>query len=884
MTPRQVAVVPHTHWDREWYEPFQTFRLKLIDLLDALIPLLENDPSYAHYLLDGQMAVVDDYLEVRPEMTERLRRLAASGRIAMGPWYILVDEFLVSGETMIRDLQLGIEKGAAFGGVTSVGYLPDMFGHIAQMPQILSQAGFDDTVLWRGVPSAVTKSGFRWISPDGSSVRAEYLITGYGNGASLPADPTALVRRVGDHVNEVSSFLFDDLLLMNGSDHLLPQRHLGHVLAEANAIQDDLHFSVMSIPDYLEHAPRVGLEEWTGELRSGFRSNILMGVLSNRVDVKRLASLTERAIERRAEPYAALFGDPNNYPAAVLAIAWREIIRNAAHDSICACSVDETVDAVLHRFNEAKQIATGVAQRGLEALANSIKERGVVVANATPRSRSGIVETVVAGDEFDPAIMQLVEERGTYPDTMLLDADAMRAILSLIQDTRIDDNAWVHEVRLGSDGDDLTLDVTIGTYQRAGVELAQTRQELYSKIGSDPTIRTRVTLTQPPIRRVLTLTPSVPGFGWHSLVATAPSHAVRRDGDLGVTNGRISVVANSTDGTFSINGHAGFGRLVDVGDLGDSYNYSPPAFDQLVTSPSSVSVEVSEFGPLRGLITISSTFCWPASIQETEQRRIGEVECVVVVTLEIRADENHVRVETSFVNPARDHRLRVHMPLITPASTSRAECAFTTVERGLTAEGRGEEFGLPTFPSRRFVQAGRLTVVHEGLHEYELIGIDDENRAHEIAITLLRSTAMLSRLGMTYRPLPAGPLTYVEGLQMVGKKIIARYAIGLDVADPFAFADDILVPLDTVHAPGGGSRPASGSNLQVAGAEVSSVRRVEGVLEIRVFNTSSETTLVEIPHRSGWLVDLRGRGLEPIENSFSLRGHGIATIRLLENE
>ena len=110
---RRVAVVPHTHWDREWYSPFQTFRLRLVDLLDDLLPRLEADPSYAHFLLDGQMAVVDDYLAVRPEAEDRLRRLAATGRVAMGPWYILMDEFLVSGETIIRDLQLGLERAAA---------------------------------------------------------------------------------------------------------------------------------------------------------------------------------------------------------------------------------------------------------------------------------------------------------------------------------------------------------------------------------------------------------------------------------------------------------------------------------------------------------------------------------------------------------------------------------------------------------------------------------------------------------------------------------------------------------------------------------------------------------------------------------------------------
>ncbi len=150
--PRHVAIVPHTHWDREWYEPFQSFRLRLVRMLDTLIPLLEGDPSYARFLLDGQMAVVDDYLEVRPENEARIRALAAARRLSMGPWYILMDEFLVSGETIVRNLQSGMLRGAAFGGAMEVGYLPDMFGHIAQMPQILRLAGFEHAVVWRGVP------------------------------------------------------------------------------------------------------------------------------------------------------------------------------------------------------------------------------------------------------------------------------------------------------------------------------------------------------------------------------------------------------------------------------------------------------------------------------------------------------------------------------------------------------------------------------------------------------------------------------------------------------------------------------------------------------------------------------------------------------------
>jgi len=315
MTARRIAIVPHTHWDREWYKSYQDFRLSLVELADTLLPLLERDAGYPHFMLDGQMAVVDDYLEVRPEAESRLRTLAAAGRVSMGPWYILMDEFLASGETIVRNLQMGIERGAAFGGAMHIGYLPDMFGHIAQMPQILAQAGLRHTVVWRGVPSQVTKTAFVWEAPDGSAVRAEYLPVGYGNGAALPDDAKALVRRIADHVNEIGEFLIDDLLLMNGSDHLMPQPCLGRIVAEANDLQDDFAFEVTSLEAYLSGRSIEGLTTVHGELRSGSRANMLMGVTSNRVDVKRQGAVAERELERRAEPLAALFQRPEEYPA-----------------------------------------------------------------------------------------------------------------------------------------------------------------------------------------------------------------------------------------------------------------------------------------------------------------------------------------------------------------------------------------------------------------------------------------------------------------------------------------------------------------------------------------------------------------------------------------
>ena len=884
MTSRRVAIVPHTHWDREWYEPYQSFRMKLVELLDTLIPLMEDDPSYARFMLDGQMAVVDDYLEVRPENEVRLRALTEAGRISVGPWYILMDEFLVSGETIVRDLEMGLARGADFGGVMEVGYLPDMFGHVAQMPQILRLAGFGDAVLWRGVGSAVTKNGFLWEGPDGSVVRTELLPVGYGNGAALPADPQALVRRVGDHIEEVKPYLFDELLLMNGSDHLHPQPFLGATVAAANAAQDDLHFEITTLPDYLSRVPQDGLEHWAGELRSGFRANVLMGVTSNRVDVKRANFLAEHEIEHRAEPLAALFLPREDYPTRLFELAWREMIRNSAHDSICACSVDEVVDAVLHRYSEAEQIGVGVSRRAIKALAASLPTSGPNILNLSHRRRGGVIELVVTGDEIDLSSAQVLSESTGFPGEMKLDADTVRTVLGLLQGPKIENDAWIQEVTVSDEADGLHLSLLIGPEEVPGVPIAEAKQDVYTALGARPEAMVYMKMVQPKIRRILARCGDIPGYGWAPFAAEALANAatVTDDGAVTLSNGRLTVVIDADDGTFAINGIPGYGRLVDGGDFGDSYNYSPPSADRIVDRPTTVSVEVSEQGPVRASAVITTTYEVPAEVAEDTSQRSGTVSLEVRTELSLLADDGALRVATTFMNLARDHRLRVHLPMPAPADHSLAECAFGTVRRGLTAEGRFDELGLPTFPSRRFVQAGGMTVVHEGLNEYELVGIAD-GKATEVALTLVRSTGMLSRLGMKYRPLPAGPLTPVEGLQLVGTTIVSRYAICFDATDPYAIAEDILLPLESVGSRGGGGLPATGSALEIGGAEISSLRRHEGHLEVRLFNPSADPASVTLPGRSGTIVDLRGNPLRDVEGSFTLRGHEIATLVLDED-
>jgi mannosylglycerate hydrolase len=484
--------------------------------------------------------------------------------------------------------------------------------------------------------------------------------------------------------------------------------------------------------------------------------------------------------------------------------------------------------------------------------------------------------------------IQVLSERSGLPGSITLDGETVRNMLGMLQGARIDDQAYVTDASLAEDETGLDVTLVIGPEPREGVPVEEIKRELYSRLTARPDIEVRLIIDQPPIRRALALQESVPGFGWSRYAPARLAHPVRLDCDTNsgptLANGLITVAVDAASGTFSLNGVPGYGRLVDGGDHGDTYNYSPPTHDTLADLPVSVVVAPGDRGPVRATVEIEATYTWPEFVDGNTHSRTGATDVIVTTTLEVRAEEPTVRVRTRFTNPCRDHRLRVHFPLPTPATTSRAECAFTVVERGLTAEGRAGEFGLPTFPSRRFVQAGGLTVVHEGLLEYELVDVDEDQggsnpTAGALALTLLRSTGMLSRLGMSLRPLPAGPMNPLDGPQMLGP-VDVSYVLAVGDVDAYVLADAVLVPLQVSGSFGGGDRPDHGSELTVEGARVSSVRRNAGAIEVRVFNPTDDSTTVELPGRTGWLVDLRGRPVAPFEGSFPLRPHGIATVRL----
>jgi len=916
VTPTAVAIVPHTHWDREWYVPFQVFRARLVALLDGLLPLLERDLSYAHFLLDGQTVVLDDYFEIRPEAVATVQRLAASGRVATGPWMVLPDEYMVSGETLVRNLQAGLTRATELGGSLAVGYLPDMFGHVAQLPQILRLAGLEHAVVWRGIPSAIDRTAFWWEAPDGSRVRAEYLYGSYSNGRDLPDDAKQLVARARSFETELGAAHLPGggLLLMNGTDHQLPQPGLGRVVAEANAMQSDYHFVITSLAAHVAGQPVDQLPEWRGELRSGARANVLMGVASNRVDVHQACAVAERALERRAEPLNALLLPPDRYPAGLFDVAWRNLVVNSAHDSSCACSADEVVDQVLVRYHEARQLGDELVRPALRHLATEVDvaSGSTIVVNPTSGERGGVVEVPVPGTgpvhfvaaDGTPCPTAVVQQVGGEDFTAVVIGQKIRWVLDLM---RGPDFAGVRIGRVETTRPkDREVDVVLygAAPDDPSADLEELREELLALAPTDTTFRVR--MLRAPSRVVRFAASAVPAFGWQTYRAAegpGPSSPVTAaadpEGTVGLTNGVVGVAVDHRDGTFSLStaDHtvAGLGRLIDGGDGGDTYNYSPPATDLVVDGPEAVRIAILDAGPVQARVRVERDYRWPTHAIGDErscERRAAELAPVTVTTmLELRASERFVRVSTELDHQIRDHRLRAHFPLPATVAGSDAECAYAVVHRGLCAEGGPHEAGLPTWVSRRFVDCSDgnagLAVLHDGLLEYEVVG-----DGSELALTLLRATGYLSRLEPSLRPNPAGPPLPVEGAQVQGRRRF-EYALLLHGgnwrdADLYEAADEFLVPLERVRGGGvrGAFRPASGQRLAVRGAPVAAVRRERGGLAVRVFNPEPTPATVGIDvddtPATGWVVDLLGRPRSAFEGAVPVRPGEIATLRIAD--
>ncbi len=385
---RTLHLVSHTHWDREWYLTFQQFRMKLVHLIDGLLDILDRDPVYKHFMLDGQTIVLDDYLAVRPEREEALRKYIQQGRILVGPWHILPDEFLVSAEATIRNLLQGDRTCRRFGPKMRIGYIPDPFGHIGQMPQILNQFGISYAAFRRGLSDEPCEVW--WESPDGSRVLTSYLREGYDNAASLPTSERerfiSEVRRLRD--NLLPHTHADDLLLLQGTDHMEPPPDTPQAIAFAEGKLDGDRLVHSTLQEYMS-ALQVASRRYQfpvirGELRDSRRHHLLPGVLSTRMWIKQQNNACETLLEKWAEPFSSLarWGLHSLPPSSLVRTsglvreAWQLLMQNHPHDSICGCSIDQVHEEMRTRFAQAAQIGEEVTRQSLEAIAEAVDTHG----------------------------------------------------------------------------------------------------------------------------------------------------------------------------------------------------------------------------------------------------------------------------------------------------------------------------------------------------------------------------------------------------------------------------------------------------------------------------------------------------------------------------
>ncbi len=746
MVHYQGTLVSHTHWDRAWYCTFQEFRMRLIRLVDNLLDILKADPDFTYFMLDGQMSVLEDYLEVRPEKAAELQAYCRSGRIQVGPWFVLADEFLVSPEALIRNLSLGHRMGAAFGGVEKIGYVPDGFGHIAQLPQILRGFGIDNAFFWRGMGVDGERLGteFIWEAPDGESVTTILMPWGYhnvtnlgygihwGDVSQMVFNPDLAQEKIERAINKLTSMANTDaLLLMNGIDHAEAEPRIPQIIARANTQLDGVTIKHGRLRDHLAHVRVSGkmLETFAGEFRWGRYSEILQGVYSTRIHLKQANHKGEVLLERYTEPITALaWLSGANVPEGVpdlLNVAWHWLLLNHPHDDMYGSGIDEVHHEMDYRFSQSRQIAEALVRDNLRLLARQIdysRQEGMplIVYNPLGWQRQEVVEAVVDFDFDDPLAnaFQIVDVEGkVVPHQIIKDEQLF----------------WMEVLK--------------------------------------PNRKRRITVLLP-VR--------VPSFG-HTTFYVQPKKESATKPDLAVSesaaensylkltiadDGALTVVDKQSGQTYPDLNH-----FFDVEDTGDEYTHCPLPQNSLTVSTKGkpATVTLIESGPLCARFRIERTLQIPAALSENRQSRLQDtVPLPITSEVSVYADQPGVYIRTTIHNAARDHKLTVNFPTNIRVAQAYVDESFMVAERDLKLpDSTGwVEDPTPLMHQRAFTdlsdgQSG-LAVFNRGLPSVEVY--EDGT----IALTLLRCVEWLSRDDLWVRRIAAGPLVPTPGAQCLG--------------------------------------------------------------------------------------------------------------------
>jgi mannosylglycerate hydrolase len=773
-------IVPHTHWDREWYKSFEQFRAMLVAMVDDLIALYESDASFTRFTLDGQGIVLEDYLQVRPDREETLRALVQSGRLVIGPWYVLPDEFLVSAESTVRNLLYGMEVCRRFGTPMNVGYIPDSFGHIAMMPAIVKGFGMDTALVYRGFGGepGQNSSEYWWHAPDGSRCLLLHLFRhGYSAAYFHQDSDEAIVSRFRSLKEEADArATTSHRLIMSGGDHHWPDPCFSHSLDLLRRTFPGTYVQ-SSVQEYADAVKKeIGaLPDVHGELRFGYRYAfaVMGGVYSSRMYIKQANWKAQLLLERLAEPLHAIavsMGMPSQ--RHLLIHAWKTLLKNHPHDSICGCSIDPVHREMMTRFAAVHDTGQAVVEQALQHLlpADDLAagdDRFLFFFNPSPVLRSEIAEAEVRFYLQDIVV-------GLNPDVKIAPKLPPTKAFALY-----DELGQVVPIQVVARTEGYDITYTNYNYPK------QTYAERFSILVDAHRI--------PPL-----------GFrGWSvrkvSRFPRFESHVKAGRTWMENTMVRVEVhprgdvtITDKTTGAVMRGLHV----LEDGGDVGDEYNYSYPARDHVIRSNKGhARISQIERGPLRAKLRIALTMSIPAAAAKHRKTRGARtVHLPVVTTISLSAFSRTVQFETTIDNHARDHRLRMLFPSGIHTDAVDADGQFAVLHR------QRKQYDMRRFtiehpaavaPMQRFVavrNARRACVVlTDGLPEYELL----PDPQGVLAITLLRAVGLLAAEDLITRPGgKAGWHNETPEAQCIGRHTFRYGVFSLTAAE---FADGRLL-------------------------------------------------------------------------------------------
>ncbi|HKP15149.1 MAG TPA: glycoside hydrolase family 38 C-terminal domain-containing protein, partial [Gemmatimonadaceae bacterium] len=819
--PLRVLVVAHTHWDREWYHSAGHFRHRLVALVDELLD--EPPPHGESFLLDGQAIALDDYLAVRPERRAELSALLRDGRLEAGPWYVLADELLPSGEALVRNLLAGRDAMRALRADSPpVLYCPDAFGHPSALPELAVGFGLTTIIAWRGYGGPRWPPGdtSKWRAPSGAEVVLYHLAPdGYELGSSLPVSPAAAVdrwRRLETAL--VPRATLGVALLPNGADHHARQRRHREALSALAAAATPSEIVPTSLRGFAaavtEEAGARTLPVVEGELRDSYGYTwTLQGTLASRAHQKRRNASLERLLVRDAEPWLALAPEGGSAgQRALLRAAWRALLEGQPHDTLCGTSVDGVATALDVRHTDVADRAKLLRDDALTTLLGHDVERArhaqadwkpsVVLRNRAPRARGGVVELELSATLAAVAVGPGSATRQGVPRR----APAWRVggmpLQLLSRGERI---ALTESPRDYPSADRVIEARAVGWIDEMPGYTVATRPH-----GGTGDVGERV--AAPPVR--------VEGTSMENGLLRVD---VSEDGDVTVHDLRSGRVIE----------HAV--ALEDAADVGDLYT---PAIREARLVPAPRKIRVVHRGPLRGELSLE----W--RLTRGSSRAPGSV-CTLGLVLD--ADAPFVRIRVDGFNASTDHRLSVRVATGLRDARTIADAAFHLAERRpleLAPEEAAMEHYVPTAPLHRYVsrysaEAG-ATVYSDGLAEYE--ALDDGT----VAVTLVRAVGALSRHDLPERPGHAGWPAETPLAQSIGplQAELALAPHGPDTPsqrhEVECIADDVLLPLTgrTLRSNLAAPTTAGGLTLEGEGLAFSAAMpaREQGWIVLRCVN------------------------------------------------